>query len=183
MQQYVALLRGINVSGQKKIKMVDLVELCKNIGFEDVSTYIQSGNICFKSSSSDEINLAILLQDKIKQHYGFEVPVLIVSKAQLESIFNRLPFDDIDIASEGNRVLISFLNTIPEPEKVSLLLTYVKAPEKLIVDQQVIYLHCPNGYGKTKLSNNFVENKLNAIATTRNLKTIEKLVNLIKENE
>jgi len=181
MQQYIALLRGINVSGQNKIKMADLVEYCQSIGFEDVSTYIQSGNICFKSSINDKKHLTLLLQNKLMQQYGFEVPVLMVNKAELASTFNKRPFVDIDIASEGNKVLISFLNRLPEPQNVSHLLSYVQTPDQLIADQQVIYLHCPNGYGKSKLSNNFIENKLNVIATTRNLKTIEKLIHLSKE--
>lgn len=148
MQQYIALLRGINVSGQKKIKMAELVNHCQDIGLQEVSTYIQSGNICFTSSSIDEQALAIQLQDKITQQYGFDVPVIILNKA-------------------------------PEQQKVSQLLSYVKAPEKMIINEQVSYLHCPNGYGKSKLSNNFVESKLNLVATTRNLKTVEKLISLL----
>lgn len=178
MQQYIALLRGINVSGQKKINMADLVNHCEDLDFQEVSTYIQSGNLLFKSSTQDESKLANLLQDKIKQEYGFEVPVLVINKEQLVTVFKQLPFEKIDIASEGNKVLISFLNTVPETEKLNHLLSYVKPPEKLVTSQKVIYLHCPNGYGKTKLSNNFIESKLKVIATTRNLKTIEKLINL-----
>ncbi|MDO6445750.1 DUF1697 domain-containing protein [Colwellia sp. 1_MG-2023] len=178
MQQYIALLRGINVSGQKKIKMADLVNHCQDVGYEEVSTYIQSGNICFKSASEDALELAVVLQDKIKQVYSFDVPVLVIKSEQLNNIFHELPFENIDIANEGNKVLVSFLNALPKPDEVSHLLSYVKAPEQLVIDQQVIYLHCPNGYGKTKLSNNFIESKLKVIATTRNLKTIAKLISL-----
>lgn len=178
MQQYIALLRGINVSGQKKINMADLVNHCQDVGYEEVSTYIQSGNVCFKSTSIDEVELASLLQVKIKREYGFDVPVLVIKSEHLNLIFNKLPFENIDIANEGNKVLITFLDALPVPDDVSHLFSYVKAPEQLVADQQVIYLHCPNGYGKTKLSNNFIESKLKVTATTRNLKTIAKLINL-----
>lgn len=180
MHQYLALLRGINVSGQKSIKMPNLITLCKNIGFEEISTYIQSGNICFKSVNENIEHLAVILQDSIKQEYNFDVPVMIIKKSRLEEIYDKLPFKNIDVENEGNKVLVSFLDTQPEQEKISHLLSYVKEPEKMIVDKQVIYLHCPNGYGKTKLSNNFVENKLKVTATTRNLKTIVKLIARLK---
>ncbi|MCO4798894.1 MAG: DUF1697 domain-containing protein [Colwelliaceae bacterium] len=180
MNQYLALLRGINVSGQKAIKMASLISLCQKIGFEEVTTYIQSGNICFKSANKDIEKLTLLLQENIKQEYNFDVPVLIIKHRTLEEIYNNLPFKNIDVASEGNKVLVSFLSTQPDQEKITHLLSYVKAPEKLSVDKQALYLHCPNGYGKTKLSNNFVENKLKVTATTRNLKTIVKLIALLK---
>lgn len=181
MQKYIALLRGINVSGQKKIKMADLVQHCLAIDFKEVSTYIQSGNICFQHTNNNQQALSILLQDKIKQEYGFDVPVIVLSKAEFLEASAQLPFNHIDIEKEGNQVLLSFLNALPGEEHVNHLLTYVNAPEQLVVNQKRIYLHCPNGYGKSKLSNNFIENKLKVIATTRNFKTINKLALLLEK--
>jgi uncharacterized protein (DUF1697 family) len=181
LQKYIALLRGINVSGQKKVKMADLVQHCLAIDFQEVSTYIQSGNICFQHTNYNQQALSILLQDKIKQEYGFDVPVIVLSQEEFVQAFSQLPFNHIDIEKEGNQVLLSFLNAMPDEEDVNHLLTYVNAPEKLVVKQKRIYLHCPNGYGKSKLSNNFIESKLKVIATTRNFKTINKLISLLNK--
>ncbi|MEW6991366.1 DUF1697 domain-containing protein [Colwelliaceae bacterium 6441] len=178
MTQYIALLRGINVSGQKSIKMVDLVALCQEIGFEEVSTYIQSGNICFKSANNNIDELETLLHDKISHVYQFDVPVLIITVETLSQVYRQLPFDNIDLSSDGSKVLISFLSNNAKLSRIEQLMSYVKAPERLEVNERVIYLHCPNGYGKSKLSNNFIETKLQVNATTRNLKTVVKLISL-----
>ncbi|MDT0602603.1 DUF1697 domain-containing protein [Thalassotalea castellviae] len=179
MQKYIAFLRGINVSGQKKINMADLVKLCQRIGFNHVSTYIQSGNICFSHANNDKQYLINHLQVEIKQQYGFDVPVIILTKDELDEAYRNLPFKQIDIENQGNQVLLSFLNEQPQKDKIDQLLAYVNPPEKLTIADQIIYLHCPNGYGKSKLSNNFIENKLKLVATTRNLKTINKLISIL----
>jgi len=179
MNQYLALLRGINVSGQKKIKMAELISHCLAIGFEKPSSYIQSGNVLFHSINDDPQQLALQLKEKIVQVYGYDVAVIVINKATVENTLLKLPFNDIDVANEGNKVLVSFLACSPKNEAVEHLLSYVIAPENLVIDNNVVYLHCPNGYGKSKLSNNFVENKLKVVATTRNLKTIVKLVELM----
>lgn len=174
MTTYVSLLRGINVSGQKKVKMTDLKMLYESLGLQNVVTYIQSGNVIFKSDKEADI-LKVFLEQAIEQHYSFQVPVKVISEDEFLMIKTHIPFSNINVELDGAKVLITFLSASPKVELADKLMTYIQAPEKLIINDKIIFLHCPNGYGKTKLSNNFIENKLKVSATTRNLKTLIKL--------
>jgi uncharacterized protein (DUF1697 family) len=174
MTTYISLLRGINVSGQKKVKMAELKSLYESIGLQNVITYIQSGNVIFRSNKNSEI-LKVLLEQAIEKHFSFQVPITIITKDDFLMINKQLPFSDIDLELDGTKVLITFLSISPKTELADKLITYVKPPEKLIIRDKVIFLHCPDGYGKSKLSNNFIESKLKVVATTRNLKTLVKL--------
>lgn len=178
MNKYISILRGINVSGQKKIKMADLKALYLSLGFDDVSTYIQSGNVIFSCDESNQLKIKEEIELAIKAAYGFEVPVDVRCVEQFNAVLANLPFEDIDLAQDGTKVMVTFLSGEPEQSNIDAIAQYVKAPEKLIVDGQVAYLHCPNGYGKTKLSNVFLEKKLGVCATTRNLKSVSKLCEL-----
>lgn len=92
-----------------------------------------------------------------------------------QKIYQNLPFQNVELQKDGTQIVISFLEGVPEPLNIDTLLGSVIAPERLIIKENIIYLHCPNGYGKTKLSNTFIEKKLALKATTRNLKTVAKL--------
>lgn len=182
MNKYIAVLRGINVSGQKKIIMADLKCLVESLEFSDVSTYIQSGNIVFQSAITHKIEIKACLENAIEQKYGFYVPVEIRSAQELHQILNELPFEHINVEQEGTKVLVTFLSAIPTKGDIDKLLGYVVEPEKLVVNDQTVYLHCPNGYGRSKLSNVFIEKKLQVSATTRNLKTVVKLCQLLVDD-
>jgi uncharacterized protein (DUF1697 family) len=175
LRKYISLLRGINVSGQKKIKMADLKALYGTLGFTDVLTYIQSGNVIFNSDLVDKSELTAKLEEAILAHYGFHVPVQICTLNDLNDVLSKLPFKNINVDEDGAKVYISFLSEKPSTENVPALQTYVVEPEKLVVKDQTVYLYCPNGYGRTKLSNTFIEKKLGVAATTRNLRTARKL--------
>ena len=176
---YISLLRGINVSGQKKIIMKDLKALYESLGFENVETYIQSGNVVFESELKEN-TLIDKIEKEIQIKYGFEVPVQVGSVDTFDDMMKACPFSDLDLVAEGTRVMVTFLASVPSVEHVQKLMTYVKEPERLVVVGREVYLYCPNGYGKTKLSNNFIENKLKVNATTRNWKSVLKLSSLSK---
>jgi len=176
--QKIAILRGINVSGHKKIKMVDLKQLFINLGFTDVVTYIQSGNVIFDTEVSDDTKLTQMIKGAIKEHYDFEVPVIIRCHAEIKSIIKNCPFGEVDLLKNGAKVLLSMLAQTPDAENIQCLMSYVKAPEQLVIKDKNVYLFCPNGYGNSKLSNVFIENKLKMQATTRNWKTVHKLFEL-----
>jgi len=174
---YISLLRGINVSGQKKILMADLKALYVSLGFFDVITYIQSGNVIFNSELKvDEI--VTLIEKDISKKYAFDVPVQVREVSDFGSIIKNCPFTELDLIEEGTRVMVTFLATVPSAKNVEKLMTYVKEPERLVFHGSHIYLHCPNGYGKTKLSNTFIEKNLGVSTTTRNWKSVEKLYEL-----
>ena len=172
--KYISLLRGINVAGKKKIIMNDLKALYESLGFTDVMTYIQSGNVLFSTEVNTEIVINYI-EEAISKQYGFDVPVQVREVSHLESIIKNCPFSELDLVEEGTRVMVTFLDTLPTDENIEKLMTYVKEPERLVLLGREVYMHCPNGYGKTKLNNNFLENKLKVRATTRNWKSIIKL--------
>lgn len=172
---FIAMLRGINVSGRKKILMADLKVLFVDIGLDKVETYIQSGNVVFDSSSDDADKLQTAIEAAIEQRFGFSVHVAIRSRSDLKRIIERYPFDGIETAGNEKRIMVSFLSNQPANEKEAKLMQYVKEPELLLMSGREAYLYCPGGYGKSKLSNTFLEKVLDLQATTRNWRTIEKL--------
>jgi len=176
--KYISILRGINVSGQKKIKMADLKALYEAQGFKDVSTYIQSGNIIFEAIDTDKENLKEILEKVIEEKYEFHVPVDIRTNKELKRVVENCPYEEAKVEENGTKVLVTFLQSVPSNQKQELLLGYVKSPERLTVQGSEVYLYCPNGYGKSKLTNTFIENKLGISATTRNWKSVKKLYEL-----
>jgi len=175
---YVSILRGINVSGQKKIKMADLTRLYESLGLESVATYIQSGNIIFSSENNNFSNLKSRIEVAIEEHYGFHVPVDIRTHQELLEIIQNCPFKEAECFGNYTKVLVTFLQSMPSEVDQLELLSLVKPPEKLSIQGNSVYLFCPNGYGKSKLSNTFLERKLGVSATTRNWKTVLKLFEL-----
>ncbi|MDH5366791.1 MAG: DUF1697 domain-containing protein [Cyclobacteriaceae bacterium] len=176
MQTYISILRGINVSGQKKIIMSDLKDLYEGLGFSAVQTYIQSGNVIFNSDSNPDKIIGLISQ-KIKEVYDFDVPIIIRTHNELtESIKHDLFLNKRK--EDQSKLHITFLEASPNPE-IALSFDREKfLPDEFIFHGKDIYLYTPNGYGRTKLNNNFFESKLKMTATTRNLKTVRKLIEL-----
>ena len=117
MKKYISLLRGINVSGQKKIKMVDLKALYETLGFTDVLTYIQSGNVIFNSEIKDKFELIAKLEEAIQTRYGFYVPVQICTLNDLNDVLSNLPFKDINVDEDGARSTFHFCRKSPPQKK------------------------------------------------------------------
>ncbi len=178
------MLRGINVSGQKKIKMADLKVLYEALGFAHVITYIQSGNVVFTVEKNT--SLTALIETAIQKQYGFDVPVLLRTTQDFDDIIKNCPFthlnlDGVGIEQNGTKVLVTFLSNAPLDEDVQNVRKYLSPSETMLVKGNAIYLHCPDGYGKTKASNALLEKKLKVQATTRNWKTVQKLFALASE--
>jgi len=175
---YISILRGINVCGQKKIKMADLKSLYENLGLEAVTPYIQSGNVLFDSENKTVDELKSIIEDAIHERYDYDVPVDIRTKDEYQEIVNRCPYEEAKLAENATKVLVSFLSEEPTVDKKRELEGLAQFPEKLKIEARVVYLYCPNGYGRSKLSNAFIESKLGVVSTTRNWKTVRKLVEL-----
>ena len=171
MQTYISLLRGINVSGQKKIRMTELQSLYESLGLTNVQTYVQSGNVVFDSVEQDATKLTKAIEAQIEATFGFSVPVLIRSADDFYRIIESHPFKN----EEPVRVLVTFLYEYPEQSKRDDLSEYKDKVDQFAIGEQEIFLFCPGGYGKTKLSNTFFEKKLDVVATTRNWKTVNAL--------
>lgn len=180
MNTYIALLRGINVSGQKKIKMATLKAMFESMGFTSVLTYIQSGNVIFMSKEKDTKQIEVGIYNVIKNYFGFEVPVLVITNQLLKSIHENNPY--LHRIQKGeildNKMYFTLLKGELNTEAVSRLNQTSYVPEEFVITKDAVYFHAANGYGKTKFNNNFFEKKLQCAATTRNLKTVRKLLEL-----
>jgi uncharacterized protein (DUF1697 family) len=175
---YIALLRGINVTGYKVILMNDLKILFEKMNFEEVKTYIQSGNIVFKTSESlTDSELVQRIQQSVTGKYNFFVPAIVRSREELEKILAGNPFlKEKDINTDW--LYATFLSESPRQSDREAISKYDLSPERFYLIRNEAYLYCPKGYGNTKISNLFFENRLKVNATTRNWKTVIKLVDL-----
>jgi uncharacterized protein (DUF1697 family) len=177
MQTYIALLRGINVSGQKQIKMADLKALFVDTGGLEVQTYIQSGNVVFRHTSTDPGELGKAIEQQIRGKYAFEVPVLIRTDQQMQLVLDMNPF-----LKEGGvdkeQLYVTFLEKEPLVALTEKIQSLQFEPDQFVGAGTEVYVYCPGGYGRTKINNTFFENKLKVKATTRNLRTLSKLIQM-----
>lgn len=178
MKTYISLLRGINVSGQKKIQMSGLKALYEELEFKGVITYIQSGNVIFSTNKNASPQyLAAKIEEKINEKYGFLVPIIIRTPAEMKRILSSNPFFGKK-GIDAERLYVTFFLTSPKQADRKNVEKLDYAPDKYIVLDREVYLYCPQGYGKSKISNSFFENKLKIVATTRNWKTVKTLAEL-----
>lgn len=181
MKTYVALLRGINVSGQKKIKMADLSAGIKGLGFNSVQTYIQSGNVLFKCEKVAREKLEKKIEGMIAEKFGFMVPIVIRTSEELKSLVATNPFL-VSSYRDQERIYITFLKEGPSPDNIIKLKSVNCHPEEFILSGKAIYFYSPLGYAKAKMNNNFFESKLKVVATTRNWRTVLTLLEMTKQS-
>jgi uncharacterized protein (DUF1697 family) len=173
---YVALLRGINVGGNKKIGMKDLQALVAGLGHSDVSTYIQSGNVIFRSAVTNEAELSRGIEEAIARDLGMQVSVLLRSREELAHVAGSNPF--LPLGANPAHLHVTFLADAPAREALDgLTVPYAESEEFRIFGREV-YLHFPQGYGRTKLTNALWERNLRVAATTRNWNTVTRLLQL-----
>lgn len=171
---YVSFLRGINVSGQNKIKMDDLKNLFESLNFKNVRTYIQSGNVVFEDESIDCDILARLIEEKIQKDLGLVVSVIMRNQQQLKIILQNNPFLKNE-NKEVSALYVTFLAALPNDRIIEKISEKDTVPDEFRLMGQEIYLFCPDGYGRTKLNNSFFERKLKLKTTTRNWRTLNEL--------
>lgn len=179
---FIALLRGINVGGKNMIKMAELKAALEGAGLGAVQTYIQSGNVLFRSQQS-EADLRELVEQTIQARFGFAVPVVLRTGAALDSLINNLPFSDDDIAkaqagTEAEVLYAALLNDAPAEEHIEKVDKYKSAGEQMAVAGRDVYLLFSDSIRNSKLASHIV--KLDESATTRNWKTLTKLSELAK---
>ncbi len=175
MSTYISILRGINVGKHKRIKMEDLKNMYKNLSFENIYSYIQSGNVIFSSANTSEKELEIIISEKILATFGYDVPTIVLKKSTLENIIKNNPFAD---SKEESLLHVTFLAEKSASFNKDLFLDKITGQEEIAFTDHAIYLYCPNSYSSTKISNDFIEKQLNVKATTRNWKTTKELLNL-----
>ncbi|MBN8588962.1 MAG: DUF1697 domain-containing protein [Rhodothermia bacterium] len=177
---YIVLLRGINVGGHKKIRMQDLTTYLQEMGLEDVKTYIQSGNLVVKTSETDPVALSERIAQCIKKHYPFEVEVIVRTLSAFRKSWIENPFL-ARLDADPEKIYVTYLINTPTHKQATSLTNIYFPPEEFIWQSNEVYVYCSNGYGRTKLDNGLFERKLQTKATTRNLKTIRKLLEMADE--
>jgi uncharacterized protein (DUF1697 family) len=175
MIRYISILRGINVGGKRKILMADLKNLYQELGFCNITSYIQSGNIIFDTSKeTDRKNIAENIKVAIFEQYGFDVPVIIRTVDELQESIAINPFtqnQDFDI----ERLCLTFLQDIPSTQKISSLPVFPDSPDKYEIINNDVFIWFAGKSHTSKLTNNLFEKYLATPASTRNWKTVQKL--------
>ena len=177
MNTYISMLRGINVGGTKKVLMKDLVGLYESCGFTSVSTYVQSGNVVFDSREKNTEKLSETIENKIEQKLQFSCRCNHRTPQDLEKIIAKNPF--LRKTSVVPQTLyVTFLSDAPDAQTLLDLQKVNSGADGFATNDREIFVHCPGGYGRTRLTNNFFETRLKRTATTRNWKTITTLLDM-----
>jgi len=177
MNTFIILLRGINVSGQKKVPMAELRTLLSNLGFKKVTTYIQSGNIVLQSEENKSHDIETIIKKALLSHFGFEVSTLVLSSEKFKACFDNCPFPE----DKKSKSYFTLLHSVPESELIDAVSNEVYPNEEFIITNTCVYFYSEKGYGRAKCNTNFFERKLKITATTRNYNTMVKLLSLSSE--
>lgn len=171
MPVYVAMLRGINVGPHKRIKMDRLRQSFGGLGFEQVKTYIQSGNVIFKAGKGSAVALSKKIEDRIVNDFGFSASVIVRTSAELGSIVVANPF----LKQHGidhEKLHVTFLSDTPAAPALKKLAEFTLAPDQSRCVGREIFLHLPNGFSGSSLWKVPWEEALGVVTTTRNWKTV-----------
>lgn len=183
MPRYAALLRAVNLAGNNRVAMAELRRVCTQLGLGDVATYLQSGNVVFSSPETDTAALRRELEGVIASAFGIEPAVVLRSGGQLGAVLGANPF--VEAGREASRLSVGFLAGLPEPERVRALLADPLASpppggDEFALRGEEVFLHHPNGYGRTKLSNSYFDRRLGIPMTVRNWRTVTNLAEMTK---
>ena len=176
----ISLLRGVNLGGHRKVKMDDLRELYESLGFEAVTTYINSGNVLFKTGARDLVRLARRIEDAIDTACGFHSDVILRTPADLRQVLAANPFAARP-GMEGSRLAIHFLSADPAAVACDQARAIPAAPEELHIVGRELYIYFPNGMARPTLSMALLEKTLKTTGTTRNWNTVRKLLELAEK--
>jgi uncharacterized protein (DUF1697 family) len=178
----ISMLRGVNLGGHNKIKMDALRALYESLKFEDPHSYIQSGNVIFRSKEKNTVALAKKIQDAIECTFGFRPEVILRTPGELRKAIAATPFP-AHRNLHPSKILITFLAGDPGPEAQSALLTFKAYPEELHLKGRELYIYFPNGAGKSKLPWSKLDKLLQTAGTARNWNSVTKMLAIAEEME
>lgn len=156
--------------------MPDLVQVCESLGFHNAKTYLQSGNVVFDNDGRDRSSVAIQIEKRLKDQLGLQVSVFIRTPNDLARIVASQPFKNRD----RTKLHVTFLYTLPQKNREAEIRAVARGGEEFSISNLEVYLFLPNGMGKTKLSNNFIEKTFGVPATTRNWNTVNALLEIAR---
>ncbi|MFF5900513.1 DUF1697 domain-containing protein [Streptomyces argenteolus] len=178
---YAALLRGVNVSGRRRVPMPELREVLGELGHEDVATYLQSGNAVFSSASGDENSLAAELEQAIEARFGFPVDCLVRSAGYLAAVAGACPFPAAEL--EARQLHVTYFDKPVDAARFAALDAEAFRPEEFRLGERALYLYAPDGLGRSKLAVALGRPALTRglVATSRNWNTVVKLVEMTRD--
>ncbi|WP_417941007.1 DUF1697 domain-containing protein [Flavobacterium sp. RS13.1] len=177
---HLALLRGINVSGHNMMKMEALKTMLENIGFTNVRTYLQSGNVFVDTDEESASKVGFMIKQEIFKVFGHEVPIVVIAKEDLELCFKNNPFlkeKEVD----SKKLYVAFVSIVLKKENINDLKISQFKPDEASIDGNRIFIKYAIGAGKTRFDQKYIEKKLNVTATIRNWNTVTNLLNIYSE--
>lgn len=178
----ISMLRGINVGGHKSIKMESLRAIYESLGLRDAQTYVQSGNVVFRTAARDLASLAKRIESEIERTFGFRPAVIIRKPSELRETIRRNPFAKRS-GLEPGKLVVTFLAADPSPEARVKMLSLKTDPEELRMEGREVFVYYPNGMGRSKLSPALIEKTLKTPGTGRNWNTVTKLLEMAEKLE
>ena len=175
--KYVCFLRAVNVSGHNMIKMDALKKALESIGFTNVLTYVQSGNVFIETEEINPNKVGFLMTQEIFKTFGHDVPVMVLSKEDLQACFDRNIFLK-DKNVDSKKLYVSFLSAEMPDNKITQINTNFIKPDEIHIDGKRIYIKYDVSPGKTRLDNRWIEKNMNVFSTIRNWNTVSKLLEL-----
>ena len=180
MTTHLALLRGINVSGHNMIKMEALKTMLESIGFSNVRTYVQSGNVFVDTKEENASKVGFMIKQEIFKVFGHEVPAVVIAKEDLEKCFKNNPFlkeKEVDT----KKLYVAFISADLKSENINDLKISQFKPDEASIDGNRIFIKYAVGAGKTRFDQKYIEKKLNVTATIRNWNTVTNLLKMFNE--
>jgi uncharacterized protein (DUF1697 family) len=178
----ISMLRGVNVGSHNRIKMEALRALYESLGFEDVQSYVQSGNVVFRTQDKELPLLARRLESGIERKFGFSVSVIVRTYQELRSTVARNPFASRS-GIDPSKLLVTFLAGEPTADARDKALQIKADPEEFHIDGREIFIYFPNGIARAKLSWTAIEKKLKTPATARNWNSVSTLLEMAERLE
>jgi uncharacterized protein (DUF1697 family) len=170
---FIALIRGINVGGHKKLKMTDVKVLCEALGLSDVRTHLQSGNVVFRTQRSDRARLANELEEALR----VDAKVILRTAGELRKAIAANPMPD-EAQRGPSQFIVMFLDARPAAAAMQSLRDAYAGPERMELHGTELYIRYGSDMGRSKLTNAFIERKLGVAGTARNWNTVTKLAEL-----
>jgi uncharacterized protein (DUF1697 family) len=178
MTRHVALLRGINVGGRNAVPMPVLRAVCRDLGWDEVQTYIQSGNVLFRAAAA-QVELERDLECAIEAHFGMAIPVIIRTAAEWQMYSGDNPYADVS-SSEPNRVMIALSKAVPTPEAMRALQQRANSKERVVLVRGALWVYFSDGAGRSRLSTALFDRLVGSPVTMRNWRTVVKLAELVR---